>query len=69
MRRDLDRRIRRLSRDDVTGRDLLLVEMDAVIATLYEVAGQLAAIRAHDMNDLRTKATILLTSKSGERRI
>ena len=66
MRRDLDRRIRRLSRDDVTGRDLLLVEMDAVIANLHEVAGQLAAIPAHDMNDLRAKATVLIMMQDWE---
>ena len=66
MRRDLDRRIRQLSRDKVTGRDLLLVEMDAVIANLHEVAGRLAAIPAHDMNDLRAEATVLIMMQDCE---
>lgn len=66
MRKDLDQRILRLSRDDISGRDSLLVEMDAVVANLHEVADRLAAIRAHDMSELRAKATVLATMLARE---
>jgi hypothetical protein len=66
MRKDLDQRILRLPHGDIIGRDLLLVEMDAVMANLDEVAGRLAAIPAHDFNDLRAKATVLLTMQDRE---
>jgi hypothetical protein len=65
-RKNLDQRIRRLSPNDIVGRDSLLVEMDAVIANLHEVAGRLAAIPAHNMNDLRAKATVLITMRDRE---
>ena len=42
MRKKMNQRILQLSRDDISGRDSLLVEMDAVIANLHEVAGRLA---------------------------
>jgi hypothetical protein len=66
MRKDLDQRIRSLSHDDIIGRDLLLVEMNAVITNLDEVAGRLAAIPAHDMNDLRVKAAVLMAAQDRE---
>jgi len=65
-RKSLEQRIRQMSRADISGRDLLLVEMDSVITTLYEIAARLAGIRTHDMNDLRAKATILLTMQDWE---
>jgi hypothetical protein len=66
MLKELDQRILRLSRDDISGRDSLLEEMDAVIANLHEVAGRLAASPAQDMNDLRAKATVLIMMQDWE---
>ena len=66
MRKKMDQRILQLSRDDISGRDSLLVEMDAVIANLHEVAGRLAAIPAQDMDDLRAKAIVVIMMRDGE---
>jgi hypothetical protein len=66
MRKDLDQRIRTLPHDDIIGRDLLLVAMDAVLANLDEAAGRLAAIPARDMNDLRVKAAVLIAAQDRE---
>ena len=66
MRKKMNQRILQLSRDDISGRDSLLVEMDAVIANLHEVAGRLAAIPAQDMNDLRAKAIVVIMMRDGE---
>jgi hypothetical protein len=66
MRKKMNQRILQLSRDDISGRDSLLVEMDAVIANLHEVAGRLAAIPAQDMDDLRAKAIVVIMMRDGE---
>ena len=40
--------------------------MNAVVANLHEVADRLAAIQAHDMSELRAKATVLATMLARE---
>ena len=57
---DLNRRISALPDDDIAGRDVLFVEMAAVMSHLIETGRQLAATRATDLAGLRAKAAVVI---------
>jgi chlorite dismutase len=57
---NLDRRISALPDDDISGRDVLLVEMESVMSHLLDTERQLAATRATDLAGLRAKAEVVI---------
>lgn len=57
---DLDRRSLALPPDDVDGRDTLMVELGAVLASRQDTLHQLALAQSQSLAELRHKASILL---------
>jgi hypothetical protein len=57
---DLDRRISELPDNDISARDMLLVEMDSVVSLLIDTERKLAATRATDLAGLRAKAEVII---------
>lgn len=65
-RQDLDRRINALPNDDITGKDVLMDEMATVLNDLGNVALQLTAAEATNVEEMRAKATVVIDLRDFE---
>jgi hypothetical protein len=57
---DLDQRMIALPPDDIDGRDVLMVELESVLASRQDTLHQLALAQPQTLAELRAKASILL---------
>jgi hypothetical protein len=65
-RQDLDWRSNALPNDDITGKDVLMDEMATVLNDLGNVALQLTATEATNVEEMRAKATVVIDLRDFE---